>query len=151
MTAILARKEGDGQKALLKELGFDNAEDAKAALAKLKEIQTKDQTETERLTTEKAASDKKAAEESARANKAEKRLVAIELGVAKDYLDDVIALVPDGDEPLEDRMKDFLQKRPMYLAKNPGNLGGATNSAGGKTKEQAITERLRTSMGLKNA
>lgn len=147
VNAILAKNKGKEAARILKEMGIDDVAKGKEALNQLAEWK-KEKMGKEELLAEENEKLRKENEEYLGKNKAlEARNAALSLGVDTQYLMDVVKLVPDGEEPIEERMKAFLKERPMYLKKAQGNLGGQAGSSQ-VTDEEKIAARLRKSMDL---
>lgn len=92
VNALLKKEKEAAKKALLKELGVEDAKTAKEGLAKYKEILEKDQTEADKAkgALDESEKAKKAAED--RAILAEAKVEVLSAGCKPDYLEDVIAL-----------------------------------------------------------
>ena len=104
--------------------------------------------ETEKMKTEKDELTGKLTASEQRALNAEKKLEALTLNVDPKYIDDVIGLVPDGEDPLKVRMKAFLEERPIYLKKS-GSIPENTETKQQTVPKEADAEaRIRKSMGL---
>ena len=145
---ILAKEKGKEASRVLKELGVEDVKKGKEALEQLTEWQKQRMSKEDLLAQEKEEATAKATAAEKRAAMAETKLAAVKLGVSSEYLEDVMKLLPEGEEPVEDRLKEFLDKRPMYLKAKAGDIGGKTNQPGGKDPEKDAKARLRESMGL---
>ena len=145
LSGIIKRKEEQAARRILKELGIEDIEKGREALSQLAEWKKSQMSKEDALTAERDEWKEKAA--AAQREKAEtaSRLMAYKLGVDDSYIDDVIKLLPDGEEPLEERMKAFLEKRPVYLKKQAGNIGGKTGAAS-VPDDVALKERMKAAM-----
>lgn len=152
---LKAEKEA-AKKALLKELGVEDAKSAKDGLAKYKEILEKDKTEgqkaTEALSTETKA--KEAAE--ARAVLAEAKVEVLSAGCRPEYLDDVITLAmarvtddKDIKAVVADMKKD--SKYAAFFGGSDGDHGTGGGSGyqrqGGSGEPGSLGKRLGTRTG----
>lgn len=89
---LLKNEKESAKKALLKELGVEDAKSAKEGLAKYKEILDKDKTAAEKAGEDLAAETKAKQEAEKRALLAEAKVEVLSAGCKPDYLDDVITL-----------------------------------------------------------
>lgn len=89
---LLKNEKESAKKALLKELGVEDAKSAKEGLAKYKEIRDKDKTAAEKTGENLAAETKAKQEAEKRALLAEAKIEVLSAGCKPDYLDDVITL-----------------------------------------------------------
>lgn len=89
---LLKNEKESAKKALLKELGVEDAKSAKEGLAKYKEILDKDKTAAEKTGENLAAETKAKQEAEKRALLAEAKVEVLSAGCKPDYLDDVITL-----------------------------------------------------------
>lgn len=92
VNALLKKEKESAKKALLKELGVEDAKSAKEGLAKYKEILDKDKSAAEKAGETLAAEQKAKAEAEKRALLAEAKVEVLSAGCKPEYLDDVITL-----------------------------------------------------------
>ena len=92
VNALLKREKESAKKALLKELGVEDAKSAKEGLAKYKEILDKDKTAAEKAGEDLAAETKAKQEAEKRALLAEAKVEVLSAGCKPEYLEDVITL-----------------------------------------------------------
>lgn len=148
LNAILAKEKGSEAAKLLKEMGVSDVAKGKAALKQLEEWKKERMSKEELLASEHETTKGQLTAAEKRALAAETKLAAVKLGVSDEYLDDVIKLLPEGEEPAEARLKLFLENRPMYLKNKQQDFGGGSKPPGGETEEEAAKKRVRKSMGL---
>ena len=89
---LLKNEKESAKKALLKELGVEDAKSAKEGLAKYKEILDKDKTAAEKAGEDLAAETKAKQEAEKRALLAEAKVEVLSAGCKPEYLEDVITL-----------------------------------------------------------
>ena len=89
---LMKAEKESAKKALLKELGVEDAKSAKEGLARYKEILDKDKTAAEKAGEDLAAEQKAKAEAEKRALLAEAKVEVLSAGCKPEYLDDVITL-----------------------------------------------------------
>ena len=140
---LLKNEKESAKKALLKELGVEDAKSAKEGLAKYKEILEKDKTDTQKAqdTATQATKDKEAAE--AHALLAEAKVEVLSAGCKPEYLDDVITLalkrVTD-DTTLADVVKEMKEdtKYAAFFGESDGGSGdkGTGGGSGFKKKQE---------------
>jgi len=150
LNAILAKEKGKEAARILKEMGVESTAKGAEAIKELAELRKSQMSKEEKLAAELAEKNSGLTAAEQRAIKAETKLAAVKLGVADEYIDDVILLLPDGDGPIEDRLKEFLDKKPVYLKKNGQNIGGPGGKPGGTDPEKDAKERLRKSLGIRS-
>ena len=92
VNALLKKEKESAKKALLKELGVEDAKSAKEGLAKYKEILDKDKTETQKAQDTANAAEKAKQEAENRALLAEAKVEVLSAGCKPEYLEDVITL-----------------------------------------------------------
>ena len=92
VNALLKKEKESAKKALLKELGVEDAKSAKEGLAKYKEILEKDKTETQKAQDTATAAEKAKQEAENRALLAEAKVEVLSAGCKPEYLEDVITL-----------------------------------------------------------
>ena len=92
VNALLKKEKESAKKALLKELGVEDAKSAKEGLAKYKEILEKDKTETQKAQDTANAAEKAKREAEKRAILAEAKVEVLSAGCKPEYLEDVITL-----------------------------------------------------------
>lgn len=92
VNALLKKEKESAKKALLKELGVEDAKSAKEGLAKYKEILEKDKTETQKAQDTANAAEKAKQEAEKRAILAEAKVEVLSAGCKPEYLEDVITL-----------------------------------------------------------
>lgn len=131
---LLKNEKESAKKALLKELGVEDAKSAKEGLAKYKEILDKDKTDTQKAqdTATQATKDKEAAE--ARALLAEAKVEVLSAGCKPEYLDDVITLalkrVTD-DTTLADVVKEMKEDTKYAAFFGEADSGSGDKGTGG--------------------
>lgn len=89
---LMKAEKESAKKALLKELGVEDAKSAKEGLAKYKEILEKDKTETQKAQDTANAAEKAKQEAEKRAILAEAKVEVLSAGCKPEYLEDVITL-----------------------------------------------------------
>lgn len=92
VNALLKKEKESAKKALLKELGVEDAKSAKDGLAKYKEILEKDKTDAQKAQDTAAAEIKARETAEKRALLAEAKVEVLSAGCKPEYLDDVITL-----------------------------------------------------------
>lgn len=92
VNALLKKEKESAKKALLKELGVEDAKSAKDGLAKYKETLEKDKTDIQKAQDTVAAETKAKQEAEKRALLAEAKVEVLSAGCKPEYLDDVITL-----------------------------------------------------------
>jgi len=150
LNAILAKEKGKEASRILKELGVESTAKGAEAIKELAELRKSQMSKEEKLAAELAEKNSGLTAAEQRAINAETKLAAVKLGVADEYIDDVILLLPDGDGPIEERLKEFLDKKPVYLKKNNRDIGGPGGKPGGTDPEKDAKERLRKSLGIRS-
>lgn len=144
---LLKAEKESAKKALLKELGVEDAKSAKEGLTKYKEILEKDKTETQKAqdTATQATKDKEAAE--ARALLAEAKVEVLSAGCKPEYLEDVITLAlkrVTEDNSLADVVKE-MKEDSKYAAFFGGDGSGSgdkgTGGGSGYKKQQGSDKK----------
>ena len=92
VNALLKKEKESAKKALLKDLGVEDAKSAKEGLAKYKEILEKDKTETQKAQDTANAAEKAKQKAEKRAILAEAKVEVLSAGCKPEYLEDVITL-----------------------------------------------------------
>lgn len=151
VNAMLKREKEAAKKALLKELGVEDAKTAKEGLAKYKEILEKDQTEADKAKGALGESEKAKNAAEARAILAEAKVEVLSAGCKPEYLDDVITLAmarvtedKDVKTVVEDMKKDA--KYAAFFGGSDGDHGTGGGSGyqrpGGGGDPGALGKRL---------
>ena len=118
VNALLKKEKESAKKALLKELGVEDAKSAKEGLAKYKEILEKDKTETQKAQDTANAAEKAKQEAEKRAIMAEAKVEVLSAGCKPEYLEDVITLAlrkVSDDKDLAAVVKE-MKEEPKYSA-----------------------------------
>ena len=92
VNALLKKEKESAKKALLKELGVEDAKSAKEGLVKYKEILEKDKTDAQKAQDTATAAEKAKQEAENRALLAEAKVEVLSAGCKPEYLEDVITL-----------------------------------------------------------
>ena len=130
VNALLKKEKESAKKALLKELGVEDAKSAKEGLAKYKEILEKDKTETQKAQDTANAAEKAKQEAEKRALLAEAKVEVLSAGCKPEYLEDVITLAlrkVSDDKDLAAVVKE-MKEEPKYSA----FFGGSDSDSGDK-------------------
>lgn len=130
VNALLKKEKESAKKALLKELGVEDAKSAKDGLAKYKEILDRDKSAAEKAGETLAAEQKAKAEAEKRAMLAEAKVEVLSAGCKPEYLDDVITLAlrkVSDDKDLSTVVKE-MKEEPKYSA----FFGGSDSDSGDK-------------------
>jgi len=133
VNALLKREKEAAKKALLKELGVDDAKTAKEGLAKYKEILDKDKSEADKAKGALSDSEKAKKEAEARATLAEAKVEVLSAGCKPEYLDDVITLAltrVSDDKDIKAVVAD-MKKDAKYLAFFGGQSDSGTGGGSG--------------------
>lgn len=148
LNRIAAQEKRQGMAAVLKALGFEKEEDAKAFVEKYREEEEKNKGELEKaneaLETEKNA--KASAEK--KAEMLEKKLQVVAMGVSADKADDIITLASakvTDDKPFETVLEDLKKTYPVLFGEDEstGTGGAGKPPRGGKNEtEGGIGKRL---------
>ena len=129
VNALLKREKESAKKALLKELGVEDAKSAKEGLTKYKEILEKDKTETQKAQ-DTANAAEKAKQEAEKRALAEAKVEVLSAGCKPEYLEDVITLAlrkVSDDKDLAAVVKE-MKEEPKYSA----FFGGSDSDSGDK-------------------
>lgn len=142
VNALLKKEKESAKKALLKELGVEDAKSAKDGLAKYKEILEKDKTETQKAQDTATAAEKAKQEAEKRAILAEAKVEVLSAGCKPEYLEDVITLAlkkVSDDKDLSTVVKEMKEesKYSAFFGESDSGLGdkGTGGGAGFKRKE----------------
>lgn len=142
VNALLKKEKESAKKALLKELGVEDAKSAKEGLAKYKEILEKDKTETQKAQDTANAAEKAKQKAEKRAILAEAKVEVLSAGCKPDYLDDVITLAMtkvSDDKDLAAVVKEMKEdsKYSAFFGESDSGSGdkGTGGGAGFKRKE----------------
>ena len=140
--ALLKKEKESAKKALLKELGVEDAKSAKEGLAKYKEILEKDKTETQKAQATANAAAKAKQEAEKRAIMAEAKVEVLSAGCKPEYLEDVITLAlrkVSDDKDLAAVVKEMKEgpKYSAFFGESDSGSGdkGTGGGAGFKRKE----------------
>lgn len=142
VNALLKKEKESAKKALLKELGVEDAKSAKEGLAKYKEILEKDKTETQKAQDTANAAEKAKQEAEKRALLAEAKVEVLSAGCKPEYLEDVITLAMtkvSDDKDLAAVVKEMKEdtKYSAFFGESDSGSGdkGTGGGAGFKRKE----------------
>lgn len=142
VNALLKKEKESAKKALLKELGVEDAKSAKEGLAKYKEILEKDKTETQKAQDTANAAEKAKQEAEKRALLAEAKVEVLSAGCKPEYLEDVITLAlkkVSDDKDLQTVVKEMKEesKYSAFFGESDSGSGdkGTGGGAGFKRKE----------------
>lgn len=140
---LLKNEKESAKRALLKELGVEDAKSAKEGLAKYKEILDKDKTAAEKAGEDLAAETKAKQEAEKRALLAEAKVEVLSAGCKPDYLDDVITLAMtkvSDDKDLAAVVKEMKEdsKYSAFFGESDGGSGdkGTGGGSGFKKKQE---------------
>jgi len=142
VNALLKKEKESAKKALLKELGVEDAKSAKDGLAKYKEILEKDKTDVQKAQDTAAAETKAKEAAEKRALLAEAKVEVLSAGCKPEYLDDVITLAMikvTGDKDLATVVKEMKEdtKYSAFFGESDSGSGdkGTGGGSGFKKKE----------------
>ncbi len=142
VNALLKKEKESAKKALLKELGVEDAKSAKEGLVKYKEILDKDKTAAEKAGEDLAAETKAKQEAEKRALLAEAKVEVLSAGCKPEYLEDVITLAlrkVSDDKDLTTVVKEMKEesKYSAFFGESDSGSGdkGTGGGAGFKRKE----------------
>lgn len=127
---LMKAEKESAKRALLKELGVEDAKSAKEGLAKYKEILDKDKSAAEKAGETLAAEQKAKAEAEKRALLAEAKVEVLSAGCKPEYLDDVITLAlkkVSDDKDLQTVVKEMKEE-----SKYSAFFGGSDSDSGDK-------------------
>ena len=130
VNALLKREKESAKKALLKELGVEDAKSAKEGLAKYKEILDKDKTAAEKAGEDLAAETKAKQEAEKRALLAEAKVEVLSAGCKPEYLEDVITLALK--KVSDDKDLAAVVKEMKEESKYSAFFGGSDSDSGDK-------------------
>lgn len=150
VNGMMAAEKRSGRLALLKELGYEVKEGAKASdvIAQVKGIldSGKTQQQKDQEAREKAEGDLSA--EQAKSKQLQAKIDAMMAGVKPDYVDDAIALLSPrvtDQKPLSKLLEESKEKYPNWFGEAEGSkgTGGSTNPPRGKgTSTEGLGKRL---------
>ena len=134
---LIAKESKNAVEKILKDLGVQDAKSAKEGLAKLKEMQDAQKSESEKLAESLKATEAAKNEAEAKANAAEAKFAAIAAGVPVDKADKVVklAMAYDG-ETIQDKINAVLTEIPELK----GQPARQAPALGGKTNNQATSD-----------
>jgi hypothetical protein len=149
---IIKGKSSEAQTKILKELGVEDIAAAKSRLAKLKELEDKDKTDSEKTAEALKAKEAEAAASKREAEEARGAIEAIKLGVPAERAEKFvkIALTYDG-ATVADKMKAALEDLPEFKGEGKPSLPNLNTKTGGKAgnaKDEALA-LARESMGIR--
>jgi len=147
LNALLLKKTASAVSKEFKDLGFESKDQLQEKLKKLEEIEAERMSKEEQLQAQLKEREEKEAEKDKRILESEAKLAAYKLNVDEKYISDVVRLLPDGEGTIEERMKEFLSERPLYLKKRQEDISAEHREQSG-TKEDQVTARVRKAMGL---
>ena len=148
VNALNAKTKTSERIALLKELGIEDAKDAKEALKKYKEAEDAKKTEAEKLQEAIKAEQTKATTAEQRATIAEAQLEAVKLGVPADKAQKMVklAMTYDG-ETVTDKLNAVLKDFPEFKGGSTlDKFGNAIKNEGEKTLDK-VAEEFAKAMG----
>ena len=148
VNAISAKAKTSERIALLKELGIEDAKDAKEALKKYKESEDAKKTEAEKLQEAIKTEQTKATTAEQRATIAESKLDAITLGVKTELADKFVklAMTYEG-ETVTDKLNAVLKDFPEFKGGSTlDKFGNAIKNEGEKTLDK-VAEEFAKAMG----
>ena len=131
---LMKAEKESAKKALLKELGVEDAKSAKEGLAKYKEILDKDKTDAQKAQDDLAAETKAKAEAEKRALLAEAKVEVLSAGCKPEYLDDVITLAMtkvSDDKDLAAVVKEMKEDTKYSAFFGEGGSGSGDKGTGG--------------------
>lgn len=150
VNGMMAAEKRSGRLALLKELGYEVKDGAKASdvIAQVKSIldSGKTQQQKDQEAREKAEGDLSA--EQAKSKQLQAKIDAMKAGVKPDYVDDAIALLSPrvtDQKPLSKLLEESKEKYPNWFGEAEGSrgTGGSTNPPRGKgTNTEGLGKRL---------
>lgn len=143
---LMKAEKESAKKALLKELGVEDAKTAKEGLEKYREILDKDKTESERAKEGLAAETKAKGEAEKRALLAEAKVEALSAGCNPTYLDDLITLAMGRvteDKDLSTIIKDMKedQKYKTFFGTDHDPEDRGTGGGGGYRRKQGSDKK----------
>lgn len=147
LNALLLKKTGTAIAKEFKDLGFESKEQLQERLKKLDEVEKEKMSNEEKLQAQLKERDSKDAERETRILESEAKLAAYKLNVDERYISDVVRLLPPGDGTVEERMKEFLTERPLYLKKKQEDIGEEHKQQQGSEEDQ-VKARIRKGLGL---
>lgn len=130
VNALLKKEKESAKKALLKELGVEDAKSAKEGLAKYKEILEKDKTDAQKAQDAVATETKAKQEAEKRALLAEAKVEVLSAGCKPEYLDDVITLALK--KVSDDKDLSTVVKEMKEESKYSAFFGGSDSDSGDK-------------------
>lgn len=141
-----SKGKSEGQKELLKSLGYDNADDLKAVLQTVKEAEEANKTDLEKKDELLATKDTTISELQETVNTLTATNAALGLGVKSDSVDDVIALATrqvNDDTDINQAIKNVIDKYPNFSEtaeadeeeNKPNIFTGGNPSSGGKEND----------------
>lgn len=155
MTATAAREKKQGRRSAFRDLGFKSEKEAREFVQKHRELDDQQMTPEQKKAAEAEKNDLQRTEAEARAEAAENKLLALELGVKKDSIEDILAIanvkVTD-DKDLEDvltEMKEDKRYRGFFEDSSDGTGDDITHKSKQK-KAQNIGKRLAESQAKNN-
>lgn len=140
VNGLIAKESKKGLEKALKDLGVEDFKSAKEGLAKLKEYQESQKTESEKLAEQLKALNDSVTEKDKLLQESNTKLSLLSAGIPGDRLDKYTKLIAITDgETLEDKIKQVLIDFPVNVA--PASLGS-------DTKSQAIDQTAKMSADL---
>lgn len=139
---LMKAEKESAKKALLKELGVEDAKTAKEGLAKYREILDKDKTDADKAKEDLAAETKAKGEAEKRALLAEAKVEVLSAGCNPEYLDDVITLAMKKVTDEKDlatvvkEMKEDQKYKAFFVAGGSGSEDHGTGGGGGYRRKQ---------------
>ena len=154
LNAIAAREKRQGASSILKNLGFEKEEDAKAFIEKYRQEEDakKDDLKkaTEAVDTEKAA--KEAAEK--KAELLEKKFKVVAMGVAADKAEDIVVLATSkmvDNKSFDDALAEIKVAYPTLFEATEDNKNKGTGGGGNHPRKQSGKEDEKGSIGKRLA
>lgn len=120
VNGLVAKEAKKAQEKLLKQLGIEDFNSAKEGLAKFREYQESQKTESEKQAEQLATYQTKAEQAEERAKTLEAQLSALKANVNPDYLDDVLLLAKNKEaDSIDEAIASVLERHPHFAAVQP--------------------------------
>lgn len=137
---MMTKEKNEGKRSVLKALGFKNEDEAKQAIDNYNKYLESKKTDDEKKQEQIKNANNEKDEALKRAAEAESKLACFELGVSKDYIDDVIAIASSKvteDKTLDDVLKEMKedQKYSHFFEESNSSNGTGGNPGHGQHKK----------------
>lgn len=154
LNRIGAREKAEGRRALLKELGIEDTEDARQAVQNFLKQQESQKTEAQKAAERAAKAEKEKADAEAKASESQQKLEALMAKANPDTLDDLIVLTRakvNDKTDFKAALGIVKAAYPAFFAdaqanegtqKKPVGTGGSTNPPKGAANKMSMGERL---------